>query len=399
MNALIAIALLAQSLHLEDAFARARAASPEMAAARESVRAAQATVETAGQLLNPTVGVSVGPDEPTIFGTIDLRLPILGQRGTAIAAAERDVQAVQADAEARSVVLRAQVRRAYAILAAAQVRAQVAQRALDLATDLEQRTAAKVQTGLAPQLEALQAQVARRRVQQERNDRASALVTARGELARLIALPDASSLQAAAPPWPLAPPPPLDDLLARSAQHPEVRALLGQQDAALARAQRERAAVRPLPDVSLQIQKMQGQPCGPSGNMSCPWVGLRWGLVFDLPVLSWNGGRVHEAQAQAAVASSLAQAALLKRRSDLRAARSRWDAAAARASSYTGEIVPAAQTLVQMARQAWDLGRAPLITVLQAQGELNGAQAEASDAALAAQNAFADLEEAAGAGL
>jgi len=61
--------------------------------------------------------------------------------------------------------------------------------------------------------------------------------------------------------------------------------------------------------------------------------------------------------------------------------------------------VPAAQELVQMAREAWDLGRTPLITVLQAQGELNGAQAEASDAALAAQQAFADIEEAAGEGL
>ena len=128
-------------------------------------------------------------------------------------------------------------------------------------------------------------------------------------------------------------------------------------------------------------------------------MGLRWGLTFDLPVLTWKTGRVHEAQAQAAVASSQAQAALLKRRSDLRAARARWDASAARASSYTGEIVPAAQTLVQMARQAWELGRAPLITVLQAQSELNASQAEASDAVLAAQNAFADIEEASGEGL
>jgi cobalt-zinc-cadmium efflux system outer membrane protein len=386
---LLAIALVAQALTLQAAFARAREASPEMAAARDSVRAAEARVDAAGQLQNPTVGVSVGPDEPTVFGTLDVKLPVFGQRGTAIAAAAREAESARADAEARWVALRAQVRRAYAGLAAAQQRAEIAQRALDLAGDVEQRTRAKVQTGLAPQLEAVQAKVARQRIRQERDDRAAGLVQAREEMGRLIALPDAASLQAADPLLPLQQPPQLDTLLARAEQHPEVRALLGQQDAALARAQRERAALRPLPDLSLELMRLS-DPTRP---------GLRAALTFDLPVLSWNGGQIREAQAQASAAASQAQAALLKLRAELRAARARWEAAAARASSYADEIVPAAKQLVQMARDAWDLGRAPLIAVLQAQGELNGAQAEGSDAALAANQALADLEEAAGEGL
>jgi outer membrane protein TolC len=52
-----------------------------------------------------------------------------------------------------------------------------------------------------------------------------------------------------------------------------------------------------------------------------------------------------------------------------------------------------------MARDAWELGRTPLIAVLQAQTELASAEAEASDAALSAQQALADLEEAAGEGI
>jgi outer membrane protein TolC len=39
------------------------------------------------------------------------------------------------------------------------------------------------------------------------------------------------------------------------------------------------------------------------------------------------------------------------------------------------------------------------VQVLQAQGELTSAEADASDAALAAQQALADMEEAAGEGL
>lgn len=386
MFLLAAIVLLAQPLHLAEAFSRAREASPELRAARESVRVAQATVETAGQLNNPTVAATRGPDEPTITATVDLKLPILGQRGTAIAAAERDVQAAQAEAQARSVQVRAAVRRAYAALAAAQERALLARDAYELAADLEKRAQARVQTGIAPQLEAVQAGLARRRAAQERGDRAAALFGAREELGRLLAAPDPAALEAADANFPLPQARPLDDLLSQSAQHPEVQSFRRQQDAALARAERERAAVRPVPDVSVEFEKLQSQTA----------LGIRAGIAFDLPLLSWNSGRVHEAQAQAQVAAAQAQGALAKRGSDLRSARAKWDAASARAKSFATEIVPAAQQLVRMAREAWELGRTPLTAVLQAQGDLTSARADASDAALAAQQSLADMEEAAG---
>ena len=389
MGALAAIALLAQPLHLADAFARARSRNPGLAAARESVRAAEAGVDAAGQLPNPTVGVSVGPDEPTVFGTIDLKLPVLGQRGTAIAAAEREVQAAQADAAAREVTLRAAVRRTYAALSAAQERARLAGEAFQLAQDLEQRALARVQTGLAPQLEAVQAGLARRRAAQERADRGAALASAREELGRLLGESDSTALEAADANFPLPPAPPLDQLLTRSARHPEVQSFQRRQDAALARAQRERAAIRPLPDVSLEFERLQGQPS----------FGLRAGIAFELPVLSWNGGKVREAQAQAQEASALAQDASVRRTSEARSARARWDAASARARSFAEEIVPAAEQLVKMARDAWELGRTPLTAVLQAQAELTSARAEASDAALAAQVALADMEESSGVAL
>ena len=386
MYFLVATLLLAQPLRLADAFARAREASPDLRAARESVRAAQSTVETAGQLSNPTVGASFGPDAPELVASIDVKLPLFGQRGTAVAAAERDVQAAQADARTRSVTVRAAVRRAYAALAAAQERARLARDAFDLAADLERRAQARVQTGIAPQLEAVQAGLARRRAAQERDDRAAALISAREELGRLIAIADPSTLEAADAIFPLPEAPPLAALLAQSEQHPEVQSFRRQQDAALARAQRERAAIRPIPVLSLAFQKTSGDPA----------IGLRAGIAFDLPILSWNSGRVHEAQAQAEVASAQAQGALAKRTADLRSAHARWDAAGARARSFAAEIVPAAQQLLQMAREAWELGRTPLTAVLQAQGEVTSARADASDAALLAQQALADMEEASG---
>ena len=386
MPALCALFLLGQAIHLADALARARSQGPEMAAAREALQVARAGVEVAGQLQNPTVGLSVGPDDPKVFGTFDVKLPLLGQRGAAIAAAERDVEVAQAEADARWVLVRSLVRKAYAALGAAQMRAALSRAALQLAAELEQKARAKVSSGLSPQLEAVQAGLLRRRAQQEAADRGAALFSAREELGRLLGARDAAAIETADPLLPLPQPPPIADLLERAQRHPEVRSLLRQEDAARARAHREAVALRPLPDLTLEFEK-------PADRTT---VGVRTSIAFDLPLLSLNGGRIHEAQAQASLASAQANAALLRRQSELRAVRARWDAASARAQAFAIDIVPAAQELVRMARDAWDLGRTPLTAVLLAQTDLASAQGEGADAALAAQQAFADLEEAAG---
>ncbi len=378
--------LVAQPLGLQQALERARAANPELAAARQNVRVAEASVEAAGQLANPTLSGSVGPDEPQQLATLEVKAPILGQRGTAIAAAEREADVQRAGQKLQEVKVLAAVRRSYFGLAAAQLRARLAEDALGLARDLETRIEAKVAAGSAAQLELEQARLLRRRAGQERDDRASALTGAREELARLLREEQPGTLEAGDPLLPVPPAPPLEALLQSAGHHPEVESLRRERDAALARADRERAAVRPLPILSLTLEHLQ----------STPAIGLRAGLAFDLPLLSWNRGNVHQAQAQAELASMQAQGALQRLRSEVRAAWARWQAAAARARSYADDIVPAAQRLEKMARDAWDLGRAPLLAVLQAETDLNSTRALAADAAAEAQRAFADLEEAAG---
>ena len=378
--------LLAQPLGLQQALARARAANPELAAARQSVRVGEAVVEGAGQLINPTFIASHGPDDPVNSATLDVRAPIFGQRGTAIEAAEREVDVQRAAQRALELRVLALVRRAYFALAAAQVRAGLAEGALSLAREFETRIEAKVSSGSAPQLDLLQARLARRRAEQERDDRLAALLTAREELGRLIGERDNAQLEAADPLLPVPEPPTLDQLAGAAGQHPEVQSRLRERDAALARADRERAAVRPIPDFALTLEDLRARTS----------IGLRAGIAFDLPLLSWNRGRVHEQQAQAELSSIQARGALERLRSEVRAAWARWHAAAARARSYAGDIVPASERLERMAREAYELGRAPLLTVLQARADLNSAHALATDAAERAQRALADLEEASG---
>ena len=380
---LLALLLLAapQPLSLADALAIATQQNPDVAAARLNVRVAEAGIQTAGQFANPTVTGSYGPDTPTWIGTVDLKVPVLGQRGTAVAAAERERDTARAEVATRELTVQAAVRRAYFALAAAQAQARFAAEATQRAAELEQLSTKKFETGSAPRLEVEQAAVTRRQAEQDQIDREAATGSAQAELGRLLGLE--GELLAREPLLPIPAAPPLEQLIERSARHPEVQTFRRQQDAALARAQRERAAVRP---VHLNVAFQRG------GDGS----GQRYTLGLELPIFNWNGGRIGAEVAQAEIASAQAAAAERRLRGEIRAARARWEAASRRARAYADELVPASLRLLAMARTGYELGRAPLISVLQAQGEVTAARVKGVDAANEAQKAFADLEEAAG---
>lgn len=378
----LAMVAAPQPISLADALARALRGNPDVAAARANVRVAEAGIQTAGQLANPTVSGSYGPDTPTFIGTVDVKLPVLGQRGTAVAAAERERDQARAEVATKELGVRAAVRRAYFALAAAQTQAQFAAEGTKLARELEELSTKKFETGSAPRLEVEQAQVTRRQAEQDQLDREAAVSSAQVELAKLLGLE--AELQAQDSLLPVPEAPPLAQLVERAGKHPEVQVLRRQQDAALARAQRERAAVRPVPDLNVAFQR------GGDGT------GQRYTLGFELPIFNWNGGRIGAEEAQAQSASAQAAAAEARLRNELRAARARWETATRRARAYAEELVPASLRLLAMARTGYELGRAPLVSVLQAQGEVTAARVKGVDAANEAQKAFADLEEAAG---
>ena len=387
---IFAVALLLavpQPLGFAEAVARAEKANLELAAARLGEPVARAGVEAAGQLANPVLSFSVGPDDPTLTAAVDVKLPIFGQRGAAIAAAERALPVAQAELESRRIKLRASVRRSFHALADAQTQLALAEEAAAFAGRLEKMAAERYAAGSAPQLDAEQAALARKRSDQDRADRASLLIEARVALAALLGEPGQELSAAGSAPLTAAP----EELSVTASldKHPEVASLQGQSLQAMARADVERANLRPLPDVSLTLERLSGSPA----------IGLRAGLAFEVPILSQSRGKIHEAEAQAAQSSAQARAARQRLSGEARAARARFDGASARARFASQELIPAAERVEKMARDGYQLGRAPLLSVLQAQAEVSNAKSRASSAALEAQRALADLEEAIGAAL
>jgi outer membrane protein, heavy metal efflux system len=380
--ALLQVALLAVSLSLSQA--RELADQRNSAPPKARAVAARAATEAAGQLTNPTFSATYGPDDPRFTGALDVRLPILGQRGAAIHSAEAAAQIAEAEIRVQQAKLHAAVRRTYYAFWAAGAQARLAVDAAKLAADLAHLSAERYRIGAAPQLDVEQANLVMRRAEQDREDRAAEMRAAGSELNAAVGT-EVDGVEGPA----AATIPPLDALLARAGAHPELQSLHAQEAAALARAEEERIAVRPLPTLSLTAERLYAES----------YWGLRTGIAFDLPLLSWNRGRVHEQEANARAAAADAQNAWQRLSGQVRAARARWAAASARTSFYGGEFVDSAARILEMARAGYRIGRTSLIAVLQAQSDLSLARSRAIDASLESQKAVADLEEAVGADL
>ena len=377
--------LIVAALSLQEARTLADQRNASLAASRAELGVARAGVEAAGQLPNPTLSISYGADDPHLLAGLDVKLPILGQRGAAIASADALTKVAEADHLAEKARLHANVRRAYGALWAALEQVRLAGEASGLASELARLTSEKFKTGGAPQLDVAQASLAERKSAQDLADRQAEAEATRRELETAIGVEVSEVFQ---PPEPVVPA--ADELLARVAGHPEVASLQSQEAAALARAHEESVSLRPLPVVTVTAERFSDQS---------PTWGARVGVAFDLPLLSLNRGRIQQQQETAGKARLLAAAQMQKLRGQLAAARSRWAAASRRAVFYGGDFSSAARKVVEMSETGYRIGRTSLLAVLQARTELSAARGKSVDAVLEAQRALADLEEALGADL
>jgi cobalt-zinc-cadmium efflux system outer membrane protein len=121
--------------------------------------------------------------------------------------------------------------------------------------------------------------------------------------------------------------------------------------------------------------------------------GVRVGMSFELPLLSRRGGAI--AEQVAAVARTEAERAQARRHlvTARRSGFARFASASHRARFYQDELVPEAVRVRDLARTAYQLGRTPLVSLLQAEADLNHVRSTAVDASAEVWNALADLEE------
>ena len=386
----------AEPLRLDEVIERVVARGPDQAVAAGQAEVARAEVKTARMLPNPVFLVGAGKSEPQLNFALTQRLPIFGQRGAAIRAAERGYAQARAEAESTRWKLRRDGRVAYYAAERAAEEVSIAEAVEALTRRIAEIAAKRFEAGAGTRLEKEQGSLLHVRALQDVSDRRAAARLARLELLRLLGATEAEVGALVDPLEVVGPTPPLAELLenARS-HHPSLVALVAEREATLARAESARAERRPVPSLEIGAELLNGGPNGScGGSASC--FGPRGALSFDLPILSLNGGPIARAEAEARLADLKLNAATVRVNAEVQSAWESFQAATARARFFDAEYVPAATSVEQMAREGFTEGKTGLLPLIEAERAVLEARVGKAEAMFTVQSARADLEEASG---
>jgi len=364
-------------LTLDEAMARAEAASGLVRRARADRRVVAARSVGADVPLpgNPLLAVSAGPrreDNPTggrSEGTayalhLEQAVEIAGQRSTRRAEVARMVDVAAWREAAALAEVRARVRATYvgAQLSDAQVRA--ARRRLELVEQLVDSVRTRVDAGAASNVDLQLARIEKGRAVRERVAAELSLALGLSELRALIGLPAGDGI--ALTPEIGQPPaaPPLGGLITQARlRRNELRVLAASHDEVDATIVRLRREVVPSPTFFLDLQRdLPGQ------------LYLGGGLALPLPVWRRNQGELAVARAERERLD--ADTSVTEREIDAEVERA-YHGLAANAqivAAVERDVLPAAESAVELITQGWRAGKFDLFRVIQASREASEAR-------------------------
>jgi cobalt-zinc-cadmium efflux system outer membrane protein len=390
------------ALGLAETLRRVADVGPDQAVARAQLPIAAAEVRTARMFPNPSIYANGGKSEPIVAGGLTLRLPILGQIGARVRAAEKALEQTRLEVTLSLWKLRHDARIAYYTAARASDELLIARQIETLTKRVAQIAAERYDAGAGSLLEKLQAQLLEDRALQDVLDRQAVERVARLDLARFVGEPDGVLPALADALGTVGPTPAIDALLGDAGRlHPELHALEAERFAAEARAHSARAELRPAFNVDLGVELLDPTTCntGPNADSGPRCVGPRGAISFDLPVFNWNGGPIARAEAEARAAGIKRDAAWLRINAQVRAAYESFQAATTRSRFFDTRYVPSATQVEAMAREGFAAGRTGLLPLIEAQRSLLDSRLGQTEARFAVQAARADLEEASGVAL
>src|SRR5262245_4761242 len=179
----------AQALTLAEAFERALAANPTIAAARRRTAVDAAGLGVARERLNPEASVEFEKETPRQAYGLAVPLELGGKRAKRIAVGEAAVRSGEAEIAAVIVRVRNDVRRAYYAAVVADARLALLDEARDLAVRVREVAQQRFHAGSAPRLQVMQAELTLASVQNEADAAASGADAARVTLNALLGRP------------------------------------------------------------------------------------------------------------------------------------------------------------------------------------------------------------------
>jgi cobalt-zinc-cadmium efflux system outer membrane protein len=382
---------------LDEVLRAARAAAPDLVVARAKESVAGAEVGIAGVYPNPTFAAGTSTQAAKFSGTVSIPLVILGQRGAAIDAARADQATVALDTAVTWNDVRRATVRAYAALWLAEGVAAARRDSAAIEATLELAVQQRVNVGAAPQIDALRVHAEKLRADADVLEAAAGVIAAATDLGRWMGIGEGGALRATRDLPVLEAPPSLASLLGRVGASAAVRREQSDVRASEARADRERALVRPglTLDLGLDAWDPTLLPPGAAAGSEPP-VNYRGQLMVDVPIFNQRGPYIDRERAQADVARARVRAAQVQSVAELTAAYRTYEAATAQQRTLAESVVPAAHAAAKATEEAYALGRAQLVALLDAERGLVDARVAALAAQAARENAWADVDHAVG---
>ncbi|MHB8800787.1 MAG: TolC family protein [Thermoanaerobaculia bacterium] len=340
---------------------------PRLAADQLRVAAARRGIDAAGAVPNPTFEADLGRgrarigDESRTERELALSIPLgwIAERGSRLeaAGAEVDVALAESEASRRDVLL--QLRTLFWGLAYEQARVGVLETLVAQTSKLAQTVRRRVETGEVRPVEAPLVEIELEKVMGDLDAARTLLLARQAALARWLALPPDREPAASADLSALPVVMDRESALARArSTDPALKTASARSRVLAADVRTERKA--PIPAFSLRGFA--------TDELDRKAYGV--GISVDIPVWSWNTGRIAQAEAKLAAASRQAEATTLEIETTVIEAQAACSASVANAKRFRDEIVPRSESVVLTMERTYEVGEASLLPVIDARRTL-----------------------------
>ncbi len=373
-----------ERLTLQSAFTIAEEHNRTLAAARLGRAVDVAGVGVAGQRPNPEASFEAARDTPHEVLSLALPLELGGKRARRLDVANATLARTTAELVVQSLDIRRTVRLAYFELVAAASRVQVTSDLRGFAERTRNAARDRFESGAAPRLEALQAELALAQADNEAENARGRQLAARVAINTALGRPPDAPVDAGDA---------FDtggipaDLSALVTAAPDIAALDREIDEAVARERLAVAMRRPDPTLSGGVL-FDARP-----EFMYGWRG---GLAITIPVFTRRTAEVQIETARVAQLKAIREARVAALVGDPAAASARAQAARRQYQRYRDEIVPQLAAVEAMAEDSYRSGQTNLTAFLQALQAAREVRLRATDTGQEYQTALADLERALG---
>ena len=371
-------------LTLAQALDMANRQNLDLIAARAQRAVAAAGVRIAGQRPNPTGNFTALRDDPHEGWWFDIPLELGSKRERRIDLARAQGVLTDDDVAALERLTRQNVRDAFFALALARGVTAAKDDAVNLAERLRDVAQQRYETGDVPQLEVFQADLVLSQAQADYQVAQQDEKVALSVLNALLDEPSSTNWDLVTPLEELPAEPALNDLLTRAANSNYDLQRIAQQEK-IEQSQRALYQAERIPNLTVSLGMDYNSPhnfrYGPRSQVS-----------MEVPLFMRYQGEIAESDASLVALEDQATATRRAVEGHVESAFLQLDSREAQARLYKDSLMPAADKLEGMAEESYKAGKANILSVLDAQKNVQAVREQYLQSLLAVQQAFAQLE-------